>query len=255
MELHLEDAAAAQAAPPAHDDRVPAAHTSIKLPEFWIRSPDTWFYTVEANFALKNITREADKFHYTIAALPEDTARKVQHVISAGSNAGCFDRLKEALVASHQMTPYQKAEKLDTLPPLGNRAPSDLLVEMLQYCPPDEQATHLFAYAFLRRMPREVRILLSEDDPADMHTMAKKADRLCSFHVAQSHDTGVYSMESLEDNNNINAVHNNNRSNKKKFVPKGTKQQLQLTSTLCFYHGKYGKKARKCEEPCTWSEN
>jgi hypothetical protein len=25
--------------------------------------------------------------------------------------------------------------------------------------------------------------------------------------------------------------------------------------SLCYYHGRFGKKAHKCEAPCTWTEN
>jgi hypothetical protein len=64
------------------------------------------------------------------------------------------------------------------LPPLGDRKPSVMLAEMLEYCPAGESATAVFAYLFLQRLPREIRILLSEDDPADMRAIANKADRL-----------------------------------------------------------------------------
>jgi hypothetical protein len=39
------------------------------------------------------------------------------------------------------------------------------------------------------RLPREIRVLLSEDNPANMRAIAEKADRLIAMHVPQSQDT------------------------------------------------------------------
>jgi hypothetical protein len=79
-------------------------------------------------------------------------------------------------------------EKMMKLPPLGDRKPSVMLAEMLEFCPAGELATTVFAYLFLQRLPREIRVLLSEDDPADMRAIADKADCLIAMHVPQGHD-------------------------------------------------------------------
>ncbi len=39
-----------------------------------------------------------------------------------------------------------------------------------------------------RCLPREIRVLLSEDDPAEMRAIADKADRLIAMHVPQGLD-------------------------------------------------------------------
>jgi hypothetical protein len=77
------------------------------------------------------------------------------------------------------------------LPPLGDRKPSVMLAEMLEYCPAGKSATAVLAYLFLQRLPREICVLLSEDDPADMLAIADKADRLIAMYVPQGHDACV----------------------------------------------------------------
>jgi hypothetical protein len=59
-------------------------------------------------------------------------------------------------------------------PPLGNRKPSVMLAEMLQFCPAGESAMAVFAFLNLQRFPREVRGLLSKDDSADMRPSPRK---------------------------------------------------------------------------------
>ncbi len=49
--------------------------------------------------------------------------------------------------------------------------PSVMLAEMLKYCPAGESTTTVFEYLFLQQLPREIRMLLSEDDPADVRPL------------------------------------------------------------------------------------
>ncbi len=44
------------------------------------------------------------------------------------------------------------------------------------------------AFLYLQRLPQEIHVLLSEDDPADMRDIVEKADRLIAMHVPQGHD-------------------------------------------------------------------
>jgi hypothetical protein len=42
---------------------------------------------------------------------------------------------------------------------------------------------------------------------------------------------------------------------KKKNFSKRGKQQQQKSTPICTFHLRYGEKARRCEEPCSWPEN
>jgi hypothetical protein len=64
-----------------------------------------------------------------------------------------------------------------------------MLVEILEYCLAGESTTAIFANLFLQQLPREIRILLSKDDPADMRTIADKTDWLIGMHILQGRDT------------------------------------------------------------------
>ncbi len=75
-------------------------------------------------------------------------------------------------MASHSLLNYQKMERVMRLPPLGDRKPSVLLAEMLEFCPAGESSTAVFAFLFLQCLPREIRVLLSEDGLANMARLA-----------------------------------------------------------------------------------
>ncbi len=73
------------------------------------------------------------------------------------------------------------------LPPLVLTKPSVILAEKLEYFSAGESTIAVFAYLFLLRLPWEIPVLLSEDNPADMQEIADKANRLTAMHVPQGH--------------------------------------------------------------------
>jgi hypothetical protein len=167
-------------------------------------------------------------------------------------------------------------EKMMRLPPLGDRKPSVMLAEMLEFCPAGEATTAVFAFLFLQRLPREIRVLLSEDDPADMRAIAEKADRLIAIHVPQSHDScAAVAAVDVADDSDVVAALQGARSRKEKgnrrpqqpspqqkalgrrfdISKKAQERGTPLRTSMCYYHAKFGEQAKYCQEGCVWPEN
>jgi hypothetical protein len=178
-----------QQPPPAPAAGAPHAIGQIKLQPFWPEDPASWFRLAEGQFTLRNVADPVTRYYHVLAALSVDSVRLVRHVLHDDTGPESYDRLRASLLASHSLSNYQKMERMMRLPPLGDRKPSVMLVEMLEYCPAGESTTAVFAFLFLQRLPREIRVLLSKDDPANMRAIAEKADRLIAMHVPQSHDS------------------------------------------------------------------
>jgi hypothetical protein len=122
---------------------------------------------------------------------------------------------------------------------------------------------HFFAYHFLQRMPREVRILLARDDCKDMRALAEKADGLMALHLPQAGEFVAAAAAASpscqpgpateEDDITAAVSKGGKKQPRKKFQKKQQKKQYaDLQSPLCFFHIRYGDKAFKCEEPCAW---
>ena len=80
----------------------------------------------------------------------------------------CYDDLRAALLVAHQLTAFQKAEKLFSSEPLRDRRPSELLYEMLEVVYPSEEWSRLFDMLFLSRIPPAVHLQLTKDDHEDV---------------------------------------------------------------------------------------
>ena len=123
-----------------------------------------WFGVAEAQFHLRRVVSEADRFCLVAAALDKETLKKVVHLVSAPDPVAPYAVLKEALLAAHQLTDCQRVKMLLAMGSLGGRKPSELLADMLEICPPGQQGNIFFAGLFLQRMPREIRVLLAHED-------------------------------------------------------------------------------------------
>ena len=162
-------------------------------PDFWSTSPAAWFGVVEAQFLLCRTEVQRDKFALIKAVLPEASARQVTHILAAPGDT-CYDKLKMALLATHQLTSFQEAERLFSAEPLGEQRPSELLSEMLELVHPGKERTRLFSMLFLRHLPPAIRLQLTEDDHEDVRALAEKADRCAaSIHRHQQAAAPIFS--------------------------------------------------------------
>jgi hypothetical protein len=143
------------------------------LSPFWANSPAAWFNTAEAHFTLRIVTDPEEKYLIVLTALGEAQADRVRNIVEAEATPASYNALRGALVASHQLTPFQQVDKVVNAPPLGVMKPTELLSVMSKHNPDEDH--HFFAYYFLQRLPREVRVLLAREDCKNMQAVALAA--------------------------------------------------------------------------------
>jgi hypothetical protein len=166
------------------------AAANLRLPPFWSDTPRSWFTMAEAQFRLRNVVDDNDKYLSVVTALPREAFHMVAHIVEREEQQDdAFQQLKAALVTSHVLSDYQRVEQLSKVEPLGGRRPSELLATMLEICPREHENCPFFCFAFLQRLPREIRVLLAEEDAAELRATAGKADRFLAIHSPQAHDT------------------------------------------------------------------
>lgn len=208
---------------------VQIAAVSVKLPEFWPKTPATWFTQVEAQFQLGNVTADATKYFHVVAKLDQHTAIKVSDLLENPPEDEKYEALKKRLTESFSQTPLERAEALLNIDSLCDKKPSELADEMLSIagtainteCP-------LFTALFLRTLPLSVRQHLTADKETlkDLRKTAKRADQLCATAPEQG---GIHRVE-------------------KQRVSREEK-------TLCYYHKRFGTKANKCKQPCSFVQD
>ena len=253
----------------------PATHMAhLKLPPFWTDAPVAWFAAVEAQFQLRRVWAQEEKFCHVTAALDKMSLKKVVHLVVTPDPLQPYNKLKEALLASHQLTDFQRVELLHAMEPLGGRKPSELLADMWELCPANQHENIFFAMLFLQRLPRDIRVLLTHEDHGDLRRLSAKADQLVAFGgrtdtvaattaAGDSQDSLVAALPGKNKNNQ----HQRNNKQQKKLPPlvplrPGKDKYPTAPATLargsaglCYYHWSYGDQANNCTAPCSWQGN
>jgi hypothetical protein len=203
----------------------------------------------------------------------------VADLVEVPPAATAYDDIKNRLVASHQLTDFQKEEKLFQMPALGSRKPSDLMAAMLETCPRGEEKSNLFACIFLQRLPREIRVLLANVDHKDPKALAMRADELWALHhnpgtsastvavvqpegqevdfvaaVRSGSQRGGNSRGGTRDGNRSRGGRRATRGGGDAHEPEASKKAL-LAARMCFKHWRYGDAATSCTSPCSWQGN
>ena len=130
---------------PAIQHRQQPPAVSLVLPPFWTENAAGWFAHAESRFRTKRIFDEWDRFDLTVAALSKESIQSVYQLVTSPSEDEPYTALKEGLLHNHQLTDYQRIEKLHALNNLGSRKPTQLLSEMTELCPQGEQQSKFFA--------------------------------------------------------------------------------------------------------------
>jgi hypothetical protein len=253
--------------------RPPQPH--IKLPPFWPARPRAWFTYIEGRFRLNNVVDDQWKFDLVLAALPADIVAQVLDIIEEAPEGDQYQFFKEQLLRSHQLSDYEKFDRLVKMEPMGGRKPSQLLHDMLEFCPKGMEKTLPFHYFFTQRLPLALRTQLAEVKPGDPRELAARADILWTAHSSSS----IASVEAQEEPLAIAAVSGGSRG--RGGSQRGGQQRggqrgarggargasnapatqaadptpsdlARMSSGLCFFHWTWAEKAKKCSPPCTW---
>jgi hypothetical protein len=158
----------------------------VKLAAFLPQNPVLWFAQAECQFQVKGVAGQFDRYCHVVSALPHESLLLVADLVEAPATEIIYDDIKQRLVASHQLSDFQKAEKLFLRQSLGGRKPSEMMAAMLEVCPRGEEKTNLFACFFLQRLLREIKVLLARVNHKNPKALAQQADELWALHDGHS---------------------------------------------------------------------
>ena len=226
---------ASSSAPTAAAPAVFAA--TVRLPDFWQNDPEPWFQHAEAQFFLRGISTDDTKYFHVVAALDSATTRKLMGLLRDPPAAGKYAALKKALLQLYQLSDIERADRLLSLSGLGDSKPSELMEDMLALLGSGD-ASFLFTHLFLRQLPPQVRTALANSpliSTKDYRGLAEEADKLLlasrQFSVHALLPCGPESEDALD----VAAV-----------------TERRGKDGLCFYHHRFGVKARRCVPPCSF---
>ncbi len=207
---------------------------ALKLPQFWQNQPRVWFGQAEAQFQVRNITQDDTKYYYALAALDQDTATRVVDLIEHPPANDKYNALKDRLITTFALSERERARALLDMPDLGDDKPSALMDKMLALLG-NHHPCFLFRELFLDRLPEDIHKILVHSEVQDPLQLAQAADRL-----HQTHCTSASAIRSEPPG----------RVSGRKGQYRGGPNQRN-NPDYCYYHDRFGEKAKNCEPPCS----
>jgi hypothetical protein len=131
------------------------------------------------------------KFYHVLGSLPETAVLGLGDLMRGPPPEDAYIQLKARLLADHTLSEFQRMEKLLPAQALGSQKQSDMLHDLVQFCPYGEAQTRIFWYLFLQRLPTEIRIILAEDRDSTLAPLAARADQLWAHSTRQPHDAAI----------------------------------------------------------------
>jgi len=217
---------------------------SLKLPEFWEQNANAWFAQAEAQFNLRDITAQDTRYYYVVASLTNSTAARVVSLLEDPPTYNKYDTLKEYLKDTFCLSESERARQLLSLPGLGDSTPSELMDHMLALLG-NHQPCFLFKELFLQQLPDQVRLNLANSVIKDFRLLAKEADIIFS--------AGKKCFAAMNLATHSGTMGEQGHPPSPLFISTAAIAHRTKPSGLCFYHAKFGNRARKCLPPCNFS--
>lgn len=242
----------------------------FKAPPFWKSNAVAYFHFIEAQFATSGISADQTKYYCLVAALDEAILSHVSDLICSPPNAGKYDALKERLINHFSESEASKLRMLLHDLELGDKKPSHLLREMKELA--KDFSEDAIKALWLQRLPVTVQQILSVSSE-QLDKQAAMADKILEV----SKSAVVSSVEKSADSQSDLSLlrkeiselreqmsrlgrsrsHSRNRSKSRDRVRnRSSSSERGKDYDICWYHYRFGKKARNCRKPCKFeSEN
>uniref|UniRef100_A0A5S6R481 RNA-directed DNA polymerase n=1 Tax=Trichuris muris TaxID=70415 RepID=A0A5S6R481_TRIMR len=245
--------------------------TFLPVPAYSPSDPELWFARLHLFFQHRHIDDETTMFELALSSMPEDTLTQLRDfVLTAHLETTPFSTFKRLCLTRLTGSLDQRIRQALTSEELGGRAPSELLRRLVQLLPPgavERDRDPILRELFLSRLPPQLQATLIPFSDKPTSTLAALADRLLEVQQGASpayavHDSSqrLERVEKLLEELTLRLDNMTNRADlpparqrPKRRSPSpstATRQRDDSPQQVCFYHRRFGAKARKCTPPC-----
>ncbi|XP_076660305.1 uncharacterized protein LOC143363625 [Halictus rubicundus] len=252
---------------------------SIKLPPFWTKKPEVWFYQVEAQFEITGITVESTKFNYLVAQLEPKYVENIWDLVSDRTITDKYTAAKERLLSIFKESENKRIKRLVAGIELGDTKPSQLLQRMRTLAT-DDISDKVLKTLWLDKLSDNVKniLLVSEEN---LEKLAIMADRITEMSTgtecgATSRNLPPWEevlqrMSAMEQqiaklsidrqSRSPNRTFGRNReSSRSRYEDRSrsrSRKNFNPKGKYCYYHFNFGDKCmpEKCTPPCAWVQN
>lgn len=246
------------------------AANAVHIPPFWKENPHLWFAQVEAAFAIHRVTSDETKFRYVILYLDHSVLPLVADIIASPPDGDQYKTMKDRLTSVLGETSATRLRKLLTSHELGDDKPS-VFLQRLRNLAEGQVSDGVLRTIFMEQLPENVRTILAISEVADLSKLAMQADKILEMTKptalaiqtvnAESNPLDKMATEIATLTKQMAKLRKQTRS-RSRSGDRGrqhyrgrtrSKTRAAIENKICYYHCRFGKEAKKCEEPYDWS--
>lgn len=198
---------------------------------------------------------------------------QVTDILTQPPEANKYTALKDRLLAIYEETANRQVQKLISEMELGDQKPSQLLRRM-QTLARDKVPDETLRMLWQSHLPTSVRAILTVTDSGDLNVLSKIADKVMestgSSQVAAVQTTSMTASQSDVIMGELAKISQRLRGlemakHRSRDSHRGTSRERGLPGRSrtptpsrsspdwkCYYHFRFGTKATKCVQPCSW---
>lgn len=241
---------------------------TVKVPTFFKSDPAIWFAQVEAQFHLGGITNDLTKYNHIVGAVDTEILSQVSDIIQKPPDTDRYNTLKNRLIESFTDSQESKLRRLLGDMRLGDKRPSMLLNEM-QRLGGMACSTQLLKTLWLQQLPVTTQSCLTMST-GTIEELARLADKISEIDQQRmivnivSESTTEILKTLVKEVNELKVAANRNDNRSRSLSTSKTSRSRSVSRArygkwrmgengYCFYHDNFGKKARKCVDPCEYT--
>lgn len=239
-----------------------------KPPVFYKEDPTLWFSIVENALAYAGVTRDQMKFQYVVSYADPIIIPLIADLIKNPPATNKYNAIKERIISAFAEPTSTRLNRLFKGLTLGDKKPSHYLQELKDLA--DKHCDNeVLKSLLLGQLDTSTRIALLASGEDDVEKLALLADKIQASQTSTLSNiqqlpylnAEVLSEEITQLKKKVEELCALSRRDKQtdrdpESFTVGSKQQntrFVRTYKLCYYHFKFGKRARKCVQPCNWS--
>lgn len=266
---------------------------TVRIPEFWDKTPAVWFLQVENLFRLNGVKNDEKKYQHVLAALPQTVVMTVLDVIKDEKNG--YAQLKTALIERNSLSEEQRLNTLlsESNAVMGDRRPSDFFRHLESLADSGTGVNkQLLLKLWMRRLPSTLNVSLVSSCQTDPTILISMADKIWdtlhkdSIDAVQRKSICVQPpMSQITSTDSTTALcaglnemcqqlqtlrkEINEIKQRQSFESRPRRRSFSRSQSFdrsksrgqrkvfenCWYHYKFGSNARKCNPPCNFNKN
>lgn len=243
---------------------VQIARVALRLPPFWRSNVRLWIAQCDNAFAYSGITNDDTKFSALVANIDAETLEHVQDIVLQPPAVEKYKTLSSRLISEFAESDQQKIKKLLCDLQLGDEKPSHLLRKMRTLA--GQQLNDDFLQnLWLQRMPPHIQTVLSASSET-LDKLAIIADKVseivspasvcaASAELPTPSATDILTQKVEELSLQLAELSRGRGFSQHSSRSRSRSRRRGQQGHLCFFHFRFGDRARNCKQPCDFKKN